>query len=218
MNVLFSKLNCFVVAHCLYGKNYKLPDNPENLKIILGAHNLTDEHEPGRQICYAKEMKIHEEWQSFGMKFTGDISIIRLKSSVTFNEYVQPICLMTTDQDFIKASISSWGEINNDGDLSDIPKFIDLEIQNMTDCLVHEPELQHIFWNDSFCTKRKDAIGICIGDGGSGVYVQINNTFYLKGIVSSSVEGYCSKNVFALCSDIPKYFNFIKVKRLHFNL
>jgi hypothetical protein len=59
--------------------------------VVIGAHDITDETEPGRLeiTSYAENILVHPEFDFPHM----DISLIRLPQPVTFNQYVSPVCL-----------------------------------------------------------------------------------------------------------------------------
>lgn len=201
------------MASCFYVRRGS-PENLKNYKFILGAYNYSDESEPGRQIVYANEIKIHEKYK----RFHNEIGLVRLNSSITFNEYIQPICLLTNDQESTHGFIASWGARNDDGYISDIPRLINLEFSTLEQCLLDEPRLnmnKEIVWENSFCTKRKENIEICMQDSGSGIFVKIGERFYLKGYtIAGLTVSSCYENFQTMSLDLSKFFNFIKVRHI----
>lgn len=157
---------------------------------------------------------MHENWNRKINRFKDDIGLIRLNASVTFNKYVQPICLLTSDQEFFNGSIAGWGVKIDERELSDVPITVDLTFSKLEQCVKDNSGLSSVAWNDSFCFKKQNNmdIGSCRGDGGSGIFVKVEDRFYLKGFKSWRLTDHCSENSQILSIDIFKYFNFIRVR------
>lgn len=181
---------------------------------------MTDQNEYGRQIRYVKEWKIHQTWNSRSENYGGDIALIRLNSPVYVDYYVRPICLMTTTQDIADGKVASWtvktiGSTANSDDDDDVNKLYAMKITKLQQCLVNYPVLKRYSWSNSFCAKKKDTDNICSSETGHGLFVEIESRIYLKGFSSAGKLDYqsrsCSNNYDTLFTDIPKYFDFIKV-------
>jgi hypothetical protein len=184
----------------------------EKLWIVLGAHNLSDDDEYGRQESYAGEIIIHENWDPKDIRYNDDIALIRLSFPVTFSTFVQPICLITNDQAIYNGKVAGWGYVDDYGRTADVVKIAELSTLSLSDCLLRNYLLGRIAWNASFCA-HSEINGVCGGDSGSGFYVDIQNKKYLKGLVSSTIRTMCSKNSIAIYTDTSKYIGFIKVRR-----
>lgn len=206
-------------AHCIHNKQLS-PSKVEEISIMLGAHKMSNTREEGRIVKKIKQIIIHEGWDSRIDRYTHDIALIRLNSPIQFSDYIRPINLTSNvNYDFYNGSVASWGYVHDDFNLADTAQIVDLEIVNIAKCLMVETALVYNHWEESFCGKSEYS-GICVGDPGSGLYVKIKETYFLKGIVSTSLSGNCSDKNTALYSDVPKYYQFIKVslKQLSQNL
>lgn len=138
------------------------------------------------------------------------MAILKLTESVTFNNYIRPVCLANSAVNSItNGDVISWGTYDDTFRASDIPRRIKVPIIGNLECLRKSPGLLNIFPNDAFCAG-KDGSGVCVGDSGSGFYVEQNGKFYLRGIVSASTVSWCSDANLAIYSDVLKNLEFIE--------
>lgn len=175
-------------------------------------NDLSEDDVTGKQKMKVEQIIMHEDWSSLGMRFTGDIAILKLIGKVTFTNFVQPICLMTDNEimtNISKGKVAGWGTNGDHGASVDVARIADLDIIEKSLCFQKDSNLARISWNDAFCAGSESQ-GVCQGDSGSGLYVEIDNKFYLKGIVSSSIVRKCSEKSYALFSDVAKYYDFIE--------
>lgn len=165
--------------------------------------------EPGRIFAAAKSIEIHDKWNPASADFAGDIAMIKLTGPVTFNEFVRPVCIVSSDIFSKRGVVIGWG-IHDDTDVtSDYPRKLEIPILSDRECLRKNPGLLPLLSDDSFCAGKEGA-GVCKGDSGSGYYVQESGKFYLRGIVSSSTDTPCSQSYTAVYSDVLKYLDFIE--------
>lgn len=216
MDILFfdfvTKKNLLLAAHCVHEKGEEVSTKSEVLSVVLGVNNLTVDEKHGKVLRDVEKIIIHSGWNPDDIRYDNDITLLKLKSKVQFSVYIQPICLFTENQNLKEdhGKVAGWGTIDDDNNFSDTVKIADLRIIETFDCLKNTPHLVRIIWEDSFCAESNET-GVCLGDSGSGLYVEIDSKFYLKGIVSSSLLQDCSEKGTALYSDVSKYYNFIKV-------
>lgn len=104
--------------------------------------------------------------------------------------------------------MTGWGIHDDTNVNSDVPRKTEIPILIERECLKIDIGLLSVITDDVFCAGKTGA-GVCKGDSGSGLYVQENGRFYLRGIVSSSTSKLCSESDVALYSDILKNLNFI---------
>lgn len=180
----------------------------------MGAHDLSNKSEVGRVTKKVKFIVIHQKWNPHESNYNGDIAIVKLDSKIKYTKYIVPVCLMGErhkKQNVDHGKLYGWG-VSDDFDSSEpIAKVVDLEISSISECVFGEKgdrRLSHIAWTDSFCAGQKGK-GICKGDSGSGLFVKIEDRYYLRGIVSSAIIVKCSETDKALFSDVQKYENFI---------
>lgn len=65
----------------------------EDLSVLLGRHDLTEEFEDGSVYRTVKDMWIHPEWRILSDKYDADLAVLVLSEPVEFSQYVQPVCL-----------------------------------------------------------------------------------------------------------------------------
>lgn len=187
-------------AHCLkVGPNHKL------VHVRFGEHDLNSQpdchyiHE--RYICADDPVDvpvhsffIHDEYDSHSLK--NDIALVRLTKSVTFTDYVLPICLPfnrnleNRDLTGQKLTISGWGKTDSrklGG--SPVLQFASVYVWEHQTCnRVVPPEVQPIIYSQ-LCANGKNKEDACKGDSGGPLS---NSTFdiddelrnYQIGIVS----------------------------------
>ena len=86
-------------AHCV--------ERGQEFTIVAGAHNLNAQEDSRIRIT-SREFIIHEDYVNFR---SHDIALIKMPTEITFNEYIQPICL--SDYEALVgsgASAMGWGK------------------------------------------------------------------------------------------------------------
>lgn len=84
---------------------------PQNVHVLLGAHNLDIEMEKGTQRKDVEKIFIHPYWDTFDDKYDGDLAILVLSSVVEFTNYIRPICLTNEE---VPADATAWIAGNNE--------------------------------------------------------------------------------------------------------
>lgn len=136
--------------------------------------------------------------------------MIKLKKAVTFNEYIQPVCLPTEDVVKIKnGTIVGWGFYDGNYEVSHTPRKVRVQIQKQLDCTRTIPSFTRAFDETTMFCSGKDGLAVCQVDGGSGFYVEKNGKFYVRGILSSGSAANCSKMRYLFYSDILKNLKFL---------
>lgn len=182
----------------------------KDLVIILGAFDVVDAYETGRQSVIAKQIIIQDEYNSKDYnRFTGDVAMVILTEKVQFTELIKPICLLAKGQadDYEgPATVAGWGVTEQGAtEGADTASLIEIPIISNEKCYREESKLASIGWDESFCAG-KEGIGVCSGDSGSGIYVEINGKYYIKGVVSAAINGGgCGGSKFAIFTDLTKY-------------
>lgn len=178
--------------------------------MILGAHNISKRIEPGRNNVAVKTIKVHDKWNPSTVEFEGDLAMLKLSNPVTFTEFIKPVCIADRQTSTItNGVVIGWGVSDDTNIPSNIPRKIVIPILQNLDCLKKNRGLLSIISNDLFCAGKTGS-GVCMGDSGSGYYVEVDGQFYVRGIVSSSTNEMCSRSSTALYSDVLKNLNFIK--------
>jgi secreted trypsin-like serine protease len=133
---------------------------------------------------------MHSDWNPQVQSFDGDISLYELEQTIQFTNYIQPICWWqsTVDPQANFGIVVGYGRSENEARIHENkPKMIQVPIQSQESCFLREPSLAKLSSNRTFCGGRGDGTGVCSGDSGGGLVVNVNGVFYLRGIVSSSL-------------------------------
>lgn len=186
------------------------------MRVILGSHNLSDPHETGKTIYGVEGIKVHHDWNVNSKSFDADIAMITLTDDIHFTRYVQPICLIEPDSSVEEIMIGysvGYGKSEDETKLHEtIPKFVKTPIQGSNEeCFYTNDVLLKISSRRTFCGGSRDGIGVCMGDSGNGLFIQQNNIFYLRGIVSSSLmaSSSCDVNNYSVYTNVLKFREWI---------
>lgn len=204
------KIECSAAAHCVHRKDED-ELKPEDLKVYLGAHNISHQNERNRIEMEIETILVHEDWDPLETVCTHDIAILKLKSHVQFTKSILPICVENSKEvaEVKHGIVAGFGEFSaSQGVTSNVPLKVELSILTLDECILKKRDNAFAFWNGSFCAGKNDS-GVCPGDSGSGFYVKHEGKYYLRGLVSSQVNALsddCTKNNYAFYSDILKYF------------
>jgi len=162
-----------------------------------------------------KKIQIHRDWNVEAESFDADIAILTLSNDVTFNRYIQPICLIDPGMDvatILQGYAVGYGK-SETKELEDVLKFTKTPINNdNADCFFSNHFLLPLSSNRTFCGGSRDGSGVCVGDSGNGLFIAVRNTFYIRGIVSSSLYtlNSCDVHNYAIFTNVIKFYDWIK--------
>jgi len=92
-------------------KNGSLYDRPTSeLRVVVGAHNIEDEHEAGQRRHSVERAVVHEEFHYVYITPVNDIMLLKLSPRIQFNKNVKPICV--DDSVFppgTQCMVTGWG-------------------------------------------------------------------------------------------------------------
>ncbi|KAK5647140.1 hypothetical protein RI129_002032 [Pyrocoelia pectoralis] len=170
-------------AHCV--------DNvpPSDLLLRLGEHDLSTDSEP--YIHQERRVQIVAAHPQFDPRtFEYDLALLRFYEPVQFQPNIIPVCVPTTDENFVSrtAYVTGWGRLYEDGPLPSVLQQVAVPVINNTICesmyrsagyIEHIP---HIF----ICAGwRKGGFDSCEGDSGGPMVIQReDNRFLLAGVIS----------------------------------
>lgn len=138
------------------------------------------------------------------------------EGKIGFDNYIQPICLSTAGVNIEVSSngvVVGFGRSEDDSKLHEnIPKIVDTPIHDNVDCFLKHYELAKLSSRRTFCGGLANGVGVCSGDSGSGLVVLHGGSYYLRGIVSSSLRGYkygCDVDSYSVFTDVLKYNDWV---------
>lgn len=198
---LISKRYVITAAHCTEGLK------AANITVRLGAHNI---QEPSENVKDIEVSRIREHPGFQKDTFMNDISVLRLKRPVTFNEYIRPVCLPERGDEsyFGKTAIATgWGTQTFGGPYSEVLREVKLVIWNNTECdnRFIQP-ITEVF----LCAGPKRREGdSCQGDSGGPLMVQSRSKQWtLVGVISWGIK--CGEpGVPGIYTRIPHFLDYI---------
>ncbi|XP_047737890.1 transmembrane protease serine 9 [Hyalella azteca] len=159
-------------AHCVDGENY---DNPKNLRIVAGEHDLSKD-EGTEQARDVTKIIMHENYDS--STTTNDISLLFVGTPLIFNSYVDGVTLPASGQSFSgNALVSGWGTLSSGGSTPDILQKVTVPIVSDASCRASYSVSQIA---DSMMCAGEEGKDSCQGDSGGPLACGS----YLCGIVS----------------------------------
>lgn len=176
----------------------------------MGAHNRR-----GRSSVDVDSIEIHSDWNIHTESFDADVAILTLTDNVIFNRYIQPICLINSNTQIsrnTKGLSVSYGRTGYDEDDKNVLNKIEVPIvNNNEDCFYTNHYLMQLSSARTFCAGSRNGTGVCTGDAGNGLFVIHDNTFYLRGIVSSSLTtgSGCDLQNYAVFTNVPSFYGWI---------
>lgn len=205
--VLISPKLILTAAHCLDDFT------PDVVTILLGAHDLSKTFENQRISVIAKTFKVHENWKArtpLRIRYSDDIAMIELARNVKFTDYIRPICVVDQSKKVMEKAgiVGGWGITDEQNENTNIARSVNIPIVDNEKCYRDQHNLARIGWEKSFCAGKK-GFGVCSGDSGSGFYSIIEGRFFLRGLVSSSINSQsCNGENLAIYTDINEYRDF----------
>jgi len=212
---LIQKNKLFLAAHCIQDKGVSIPLLPSSFVVLLGFHDLSNLFEIGRVSYAVKSIKIHIDWNPYTTSYDSDIAVLILDQDITFNDYIQPICMTSTDSTIAaltKGYVVGNGKGGEHNDYENIPKILKMPIQTDKHCTAKDSTFAQMLTGRTFCAGSADGSGVCSGDSGSGFIVEIGNAFYLRGIVSTAMANSilgCDVNSCSIFTNALKFIDWV---------
>ncbi|KAL7013189.1 hypothetical protein ACKWTF_015245 [Chironomus riparius] len=212
---LVSNRKVVSAAHCIQNKGEPQKLLPRSIIVLLGFYDLSIPIEVGRAPYAVQGIHIHPDWNPYTSSYDADIAVLMLNRDVTFNEFIQPICMTSTDQriaEKTEGAVVGNGKGGQANQFENIPKILKIPIKTDRHCTKKDSIFKDLLTGRTFCAGSGTGQGVCTGDSGSGFVVQIENVFYLRGVVSASLGDSilgCDVNSYSVFTDALKYVNWI---------
>lgn len=200
-------------AHCILQKDKVEALLPRDILVFFGAHILSNPLEPERYSLSPKAIILHDDWNSKTAQYDGDMALLEFEqNSIKFNNFVQPICLLFSENaaSVTEGIVTGWGKSEDPTRYSEnVPKLVRVTIYTNDECLPGETTLASLSSHRTFCAGHNKGSGVCFGDSGGGLVIEIGGIFHLKGIVSSSQDTgrECDVSKNAVYTDVYKFMN-----------
>ncbi|KFB43051.1 hypothetical protein ZHAS_00010727 [Anopheles sinensis] len=152
--------------------------------------------------------------------FGNDIAVLKLTSDINITDFVRPVSLWNTDSNEntifgSQGSVIGFG-LNEDDEESDTLQQATIPVLDAQTCLAYDNETYGNYLTaQMYCAGGKDNVSACNGDSGGGMFFNISDTWYLRGIVSFSPtrpnvkESLCDSSKPTVFTDVTKYRKWI---------
>jgi len=181
---------------------------PNNIIVLLGAHNLHDTNEAGRRLFTVAATHIHYNWNPYPEKVNADIAILNLDSDVPFGRFIQPVCLpkiVSPLKNFNYGFFVGFGNYKYSLWKDRIP------IRTTQDCIDEFPSLHELPGYKTFCGGfANETDSFTNKNGGGGLTVIQDGVHYLRGIFSASIREDRGTRSFPIFTDLRYFMTFIK--------
>jgi len=187
-------------AHCTQGG--------KTFHLQVGAHNITMP-EPPKKLSILSTVAIqHEHYDD--QTLANDIALIRLPSPLTFNDYIQPICLSAfSARAGCRTTAVGWGLTSSGGSVSDVLRYVDdLPLIGNDEC---SDFYGGIINNGTVCADTSGQRGTCQGDSGGVLALQDQRKKWVQvGVTSFGSSRGCEAEYPVGFARVEHYLNWIK--------
>lgn len=201
-----------IAAHCIKRKISREAIVASDVIVQFGAHHSKNTNKVSKFSLSPKRIIIHDDWNSSEVIYDADLSLLEFKKdSIRFGANVFPVCLWDSvvEPSEMEGEVTLWAknEVPKKNH-ENVRKQIKVLIQTNEDCLPGHGKLAELSSRRTFCAGLKNGSGICFGEGGGGLFIEVNKIYYLKGIVTSTL----TKNDDCDISNFSVYTNVLRFK------
>ncbi|XP_075170253.1 serine protease gd-like [Haematobia irritans] len=209
---LLSTRTVLSAAHCF--KTTSL--TADRLVVNVGRYNLEDYRETNFQTREVQNIVIHPDF-STNVFPDADLAVLHLDQPVQYTIFVRPICLWSepVDASLIVGTtgvVAGWGGDENGREFTPIPKKVDTNIVSEGDCLRSSQAYSALTSQRTLCAGNRDGTGPCMGDSGSGLMINRNDRWYLRGVVSAgqTKQQRCNLLEYVVFCDVAKHRDWVE--------
>ncbi|KAK9889389.1 hypothetical protein WA026_004663 [Henosepilachna vigintioctopunctata] len=145
---------------------------------------------PYEQLKPIQKIFIHPGYENNG--FVNDIALLRMKTSVTFSDYIRPVCLPKLEEsleDDVQCTILGWGQLSEVGRIfPDTLQEVQLPVISTSECRKRTVFLPlYNITEEMFCAGYdRGGRDACLGDsGGPLICPEENGRWVIHGITSN---------------------------------
>lgn len=143
--------------------------NVQDIKIRIGANDLTNFFESGSVAVSPSKILIHPNWNPFASSYDGDLSILFVdKEVIKYSKFIKPVCLVESSADISKFDsgfVTGWGRQAQGPFNVSTPRQLKVPIITNELCFLQNPTFVSISSVNTFCAGNigKNE-GVCSGD------------------------------------------------------
>lgn len=182
---LISYRYVLTAAHCLVNEDFPSKWRPTGVR--LGEHNTSqpidcEMDQDGTKHCAdapirldIEEQIVHRDFNLRDRSMMDDIALIRLSRSVSFTDYVKPLCLPTSAEHKPSLTVAGWGLTEN-GTKSDVLLKVELPVVDIDQCNGAYAHRRRSTTRKQLCAGGQPGKDSCTGDsGGPLMSLEIGN-------------------------------------------
>ncbi|XP_053946913.1 serine protease gd-like [Anastrepha ludens] len=209
---LVSSNTVITAAHCFKLKSL----SASQVVVYLGRHNLENYGEIGVVSRDIRNLLIHPDYSGKSLP-DADVAILQMQTSVSFSEFIRPICLWneSSDNSLIvgqTAFVAGWGADEKGREVTALPKMVDASIVSDNECLRSSEVYSKLTTPRTICAGNRDGTGPCMGDSGGGLMLSRNGLWMLRGVVSAGLtsQGQCDLSQYVIYCDLAKHIAWVR--------
>lgn len=203
-------------GHCVFDSSGRLI-LAERVVVQLGRYQLYTP-EANMQEFQVYQIKLHPKYDQSTLE--NDVAIFKLANSISFSNFIQPICMWDRRRTNIRhvegkrGTVMGWGYTEAD-EISDVLKEATMPVVPLSDCLQSNRDFFGAFLtNKNFCAGYRNGTSVCNGDSGGGMIFQEHNIWYIRGVVSLSMKrdnkDLCNTSHYVIFTDVAQYLDWIE--------
>ncbi|XP_062309044.1 enteropeptidase [Osmerus eperlanus] len=170
-------------AHCVYGKNNHL----SYWKAVLGLHSQDALNSNHTHTVSIDKIIMNKHYNRRTKE--ADIAMMHLDTHVNFTDYIQPLCLPRSNQQFEAGRnclIAGWGRVAEGGSVANVLQQAALPLVDRSECQRLLPEY-NITARMVCAGYPEGGVDTCQGDSGGPLMCEEDDYWLLAGVASFGV-------------------------------
>uniref|UniRef100_A0A182QDN4 Carboxylic ester hydrolase n=1 Tax=Anopheles farauti TaxID=69004 RepID=A0A182QDN4_9DIPT len=168
-------------AHCVSGEDGVV--DRRTISVQLGRTGL-NETQDSVQSLGVRAIIVHPMFS--GVNVSHDIALIKLQDNITISSSVRPVRVWNREvhEPIVgqNGTIVGYGIVVNNI-ASDRLKYALVSVVNMLEC-TERSSFASVQTDGMICGKAQRGVSACFGDGGGGMFMQLDGRWFVRGIIS----------------------------------